>query len=141
MPYSLTFEYITGEENLIADALSRHPCRLNAVTVVHSMLAGLMARIKLAARNDPGYQTQFRAALSGEATDYFVEDGLLVKEGGLVVVPDYDELRTLLISEAHDPVYSGHFGFDKTLEKLRRTWHWPGMVAAVRWYIRSCPRC
>ena len=56
MPYSYTFEYIKGSENLVADALSRCPYMLNSVTVVHSMLAGLLARMKVAASQDMQYQ-------------------------------------------------------------------------------------
>ena len=49
MPYSYTFEYIKGTGNVVADALSRCLYMLNSVTVVHSMLAGLLARIRVAA--------------------------------------------------------------------------------------------
>ena len=56
MPYSYTFQYIKGSENLVADALSRCPYMLNSVTVVHSVLAGLLARMKIAATQDIQYQ-------------------------------------------------------------------------------------
>ena len=58
-----------------------------------------------------------------------------------MVVPEDDIIRTLLISEAHDPIYSGHFGVEKTLEKLQRTWVWPRMLGDVRRYIRTCSKC
>ena len=56
MPYAYTFEYIKGEDNIVADALSRCPYMLNTVTVIHSMLAGLLARMKVAALQDLQYQ-------------------------------------------------------------------------------------
>ena len=141
LPYSMTFEHVAGADNIVADALSRYPCRLNTVTVVHSLLAGLLGRIRLAAELDPTYQAQKGAVLRGEPSAYRIEDDLLIKDGGLIVIPQDDAVRTLLMSEAHDPVYSGHFGLEKTLEKVRRTWHWPGMVNDVRMFVRSCPRC
>ena len=60
MPYSYTFQYIKGSENVVADALSRCPYMLNAVTVVHSMLAGLVARMRVAAQGDMAYQQEIR---------------------------------------------------------------------------------
>ena len=141
LPYSITFEHVAGTDNIVADALSRYPCRLNTVTVVHSLLAGLLGRIRLAAESDPSYQAQKGAVLRGEPSAYRIEEDLLIKDGGLIVIPQDDAIRTLLMSEAHDPVYSGHFGLEKTLEKIRRTWHWSGMVNDVRMFVRSCPRC
>ena len=57
MPYAYTFEYIKGTDNLVADALSRCPYMLNTVTVIHSMLAGLLARMKMAAYPGPPVST------------------------------------------------------------------------------------
>ena len=61
MPYAYNFEYIKGTDNLVADALSRCPYMLNTVTVVHSMLAGLLARMQTAAAQDPLYQQEILA--------------------------------------------------------------------------------
>ena len=141
MPYPFEFQHVAGEDNIIADALSRNPVGMNAITVIHPMLAGILGRIRVAAEADQAYQAQKEAAARNEATDYLLQEDLLIRDGGMVVVPRDDDLRTLLISEAHDPVYSGHFGFDKTLEKLRRSWHWPGMTVDVRTYVRTCPTC
>ena len=58
MPYAYKFEYIKGSNNLVADALSRCPYMLNTVTVVHSMLAGILARMKIAATQDVQYQQE-----------------------------------------------------------------------------------
>ena len=80
MPFSLTFEYISGAENNVADALSRYPhtAQLNTVTVMHSMLAGILPRIKLAAQNDPQYQAQVEKCRQGRSTHFRLEDDLLI---------------------------------------------------------------
>ena len=61
MPYAYTFEYIKGTDNLVADALSRCSYMFNTVTVIHSMLASLLARMKMAASQDLQYQQELFA--------------------------------------------------------------------------------
>jgi hypothetical protein len=38
------------------------------------------------------------------------DQGLVIKWGSRIVVPEDEELRSLLISEFHDSKYAGHFG-------------------------------
>ena len=49
--------------------------------------------------------------------------------------------RTLLLEEAHDLSIAGHFGAEKTLELLQRSFWWPRMNRAVERYIASCEQC
>ena len=58
-----------------------------------------------------------------------------------MVVPHDNQLRTLLLSEAHDARMGGHFGVEKTLEKIRRFWYWQGLAHDVDTYVHSCVRC
>ena len=140
MPFALTFEYIKGENNVVADALSRCPLVANSITVVRSMLAGLMVRMKLAADLDDEYQELRRKA---ELSDNSLRtlDGLVLDEGDCVYVPKDDSLRTLLISEAHDSSVGSHFGEERTLEMMKRNWRWRGLTTDVTDYVRSCVRC
>ena len=66
MPYAYTFEYIKGSDNLVADALSRCPYMLNTVTVIHSMLAGLLACMKVTASQDLQYQQDLLELHAGQ---------------------------------------------------------------------------
>ena len=142
MPFSLDFQYISGKNNVVADALSRHPhLHLNTVTTISAHLAGLIQRMALAAQQDEQYQTVIRHVQSAGGMDYHVEGGLLTSSRGTIWVPQNETLRTLLISEAHDPRISGHFGVVRTYEKLQRHWEWPGMREDVKEYVRTCVRC
>ena len=143
MPFALSFEYIPGEENQVADALSRYPhtMQLNTITVVHSKLAGILPRIKIAAENDDTYQHYLRKCRAGNDTRFRVEDDVLVFGESNVYIPDDEHLRTLLLSEAHDTIFGGHFGIEKTLEKLKRYWFWPGMTKNVEEYVKTCSIC
>ena len=143
MPFALTYEYVSGEDNQVADALSRYPhtmC-LNTVTVMHSMLAGILPRIKIAAETDETYQSYLRKCRDNANTRFRIEDDVLIFGESNVYVPDDERLRTLLLSEAHDTIFGGHFGIERTLEKLKRHWFWPRMTKDVDDYVKSCSIC
>ena len=132
------------KENRVADALSRFPAtdtpQLMAITVVHSLLAGLWKRLKLISRDDTEYAALVEKAKEADS-ELHLWKGLVVDEQGRVIIPADDEIRTLLISEAHDSPLAGHFGMDKTLELIQRRWHWKGIQKDVREYVRSCVIC
>ena len=159
MPFSITFEYIPGSQNIVSDALSRYPDLMTnaCMTLVAPQLAGLVSRIALAAQQDAEYQAMVlkiqKAAENqdvhggeGESStqndlpqnneisvqggtvedenpnSFTLQDGVIFTSEGQIVLPKEDELRTLVISEAHDSPLGGHFGRAKTLEKVRRLW-------------------
>ena len=37
--------------------------------------------------------------------------------------------------------YSGHPGYNRTLEIARRNWYWKGMASEVRDFVLECPVC
>ncbi|GJP33094.1 hypothetical protein CLOM_g17656 [Closterium sp. NIES-68] len=56
-------------------------------------------------------------------------------------VPAYHTLRELLIQEAHDSNFSGHYGIDKTAKLLSRNYYWPDVPKGVQLYVTSCTTC
>ena len=153
MPFAIEFEYIPGPENTVADALSRYPhtaktsrtypeaAQLNTVTVIHSMLAGLLPRIKIAAEQDEVYQDQLKKCEERQTQRFKIEDGILIFGETNVYIPRDNELRCLLLGEAHDTKFGGHFGIEKTYEKLKRFWFWPGMYRDTVDYVKTCSIC
>ena len=47
----------------------------------------------------------------------------------------------MLMSSAHDPIVCGHFGLEKTLEKLARHWWWHGIGVDTQEYVKTCACC
>ena len=70
----------------------------------------------------------------------FDKDGLL-RYGKAIYVPDGGAVREELIRKCHDDVLAGHFGVDKTLELLKRKYHWHGMATEVSDYVKTCDIC
>jgi transposase InsO family protein len=56
-------------------------------------------------------------------------------------VPPVHAVREELIRRYHDDPYAGHFGALRTLELLKRKYHWSSMRSDVETYVRSCDIC
>jgi hypothetical protein len=59
-----------------------------------------------------------------EGLEYSNEDGLWYLNNQVVVPAG--EARNQVLEEAHDPLYSGHFGKHKVLHHINRICWWPG---------------
>jgi len=143
--YDFEIRYVKGEDNTIADALSRLP-RDDSEAGVTKMVAGV-----LSLGVDKGLLAEIRA---GYATDGFakkllmlgdsmpgveVRDGLLYLANRLVL-PQTASLRERFFQLAHDSL--GHFGADKSYAALRDSYYWPNMRKDLQdAYIPSCSDC
>ena len=58
-----------------------------------------------------------------------------------IVVPDNFAVKKRLLQEIHSVPYSGHPGYNRTLEIARRNWYWKGMASEVRDFVLECPVC
>jgi len=56
-----------------------------------------------------------------------------------VVVP-YNRINQILIT-AHDSPSGGHFGINKTLDKVRKRFYWASCKQDVENWCRSCKTC
>ena len=71
--------------------------------------------------------------------DYLIQDGLLFK-GSHLYIPKCS-MRTNIIQEKHYGIMGGHFGIDKTLDIVKRSYHWPKMINDVKKFVQSCTIC
>jgi hypothetical protein len=69
------------------------------------------------------------------------DQGLVIKWGLRVVVPEDEELQTLLISEFHDSKYAGHFGMSRTRVAVDRMFWWTSLAGDVAKYVSTCVAC
>jgi hypothetical protein len=65
-----------------------------------------------------------------------IENGKLFKQ---LCVPL--QLRNDVLKLAHDSVMGGHLGIKKTTDKILSQFWWPGIMADVKRYCRSCDIC
>jgi hypothetical protein len=69
------------------------------------------------------------------------DQGLVIKWGSRIVVPEDEELRSLLISEFHDSKYAGHFGMSRTRVAVGRMFWWKSLAGDVAKYVSTCVAC
>ena len=50
-------------------------------------------------------------------------------------------LRKEVLFALHDDVTSGHLGFKKTWDKVKKRFFWPKMLSSVKNYVFSCEKC
>jgi hypothetical protein len=67
-------------------------------------------------------------------------DGLL-RFKNWIYVPPNDELRSLIINEAHRAVYMAHLGVTKMRVDLKPLFFWKGMKADIVNYVARCLEC
>lgn len=50
-------------------------------------------------------------------------------------------LRSQVLAALHDDATAGHLGFQKTYDRVRTRFFWPGLSSAVARYVASCVPC
>lgn len=138
--FNFSIRYVRGEDNTVADALSRQFS--DSPAIVAPVLAlntdsQLLSLIKTGYAEDPWCRK-------------LLSDGIKVagvsRRGGLLyvadrlVVPRVPSVRESLFRLAHDSL--GHFGAEKSYESLRNSFYWPKMRRDLEnAYIPACVEC
>lgn len=138
--FNFTIKYVRGEDNTVADALSRQFAVADSVVapvLTVSTDSDLLRSIKEGYASDPWCSK-------------LVSDGIKVagvsKHSGLLyvadrlVVPRVASVRESIFRLAHDSL--GHFGATKSYEALRDSFYWPNMRRDLEQaYIPGCVDC
>jgi transposase InsO family protein len=91
-------------------------------------------------RTSPTLQ-EYRDMAKDITTHWKLRDNGLVTHQERLVVPDENNLRTRLITEAHAQVSTAHPGKTKTRKLIGDRYYWPGMTIDIDRYVRNCNDC
>ena len=156
MEYDFTLCYKRGEENSVADFLSR-----NAIIGALNDVCDEEQSVEAAQRADERLrevvhflqtrqlpEDRVQAAWVKRIADVcFLDNGLLwyksqrpgFRDRVLLVAPRH--MSDIIIQAAHLTRESGHAGKEKTAERVMLSYWWPGIHADVADWIKQCERC
>jgi len=147
--YDLDIDYIPGESNVVADALSRKDvASLESLTQI-AIDKELFDKIKKAYQSDKGFAEIIADLTSGKPNlkgkyklkRFEVRDGLLYYKRNRLCIPNGDLIRTQIIRDHHDSKIAGHLGVEKTGDLIFRNYYWPKMLDDIKIYVQTCDTC
>lgn len=165
--FDFSIDYIRGNENVIADQLSRNPVKDNATTVspvfqcsdVFMLQATSYFRklkidlknINQSQREEKWIKEKIDVLMSEQANSdvarvfewFYLSNGLLFKKGDtLCPEPKICVPRKLIVSivmQQHND--NGHFGGEKTFNCMKSNFFWPKMKKHIRQIVSACETC
>ncbi|GBG86014.1 hypothetical protein CBR_g40827 [Chara braunii] len=143
--YDFETQYIKGEYNRVADALSRRPDFLG-VLITEFELADDLTRSPVEAYCEDPFMAEIIRRLEAKdkvtSVEFELVNGLLfLKKAGnkRLCVPNQEFLRSLFLGECHDAIR--HFGYKKTAANLLQQFWWPTMMKDAKLYVETCQVC
>ncbi|GBG79142.1 hypothetical protein CBR_g28857 [Chara braunii] len=143
--YDFKLEYLKGEYNKVADALSRRADYLGALVSDFGVSEEVTQSLVGAYQEDHVTMEIIRklqAKDKSTESEFVMVDGLLYldkAEINRLVIPFSERLRSLFLGECHDA--TGHFGYKKTSANLVQRFWWPGMLDDAKKYVETCQIC
>ena len=159
--YDFTVKYLPGEQNQLADCLSRLGClqdkiklprlRVHLLTTRLSATSDKLQQIRQATQDDntmallkytithgwPRTVQELPQELQAYWTfreDMIVEDGLILK-ATRIVIPS--SMRESILQQLHD----GHLGFTKCYNRAKQTVYWPNLRKELEDLVLNCQLC
>ena len=117
------------------------PSNVDAVVATLIIQPSLRERIVQGQASDKFLCKMRKRVLEGSINGFSVaSDGALVYEGR-ICVPKEEELRKVILDEAHSTPYTAHPGGTKMYQDLRRVFWWRSMKRDIEEFVEKCLNC
>ncbi|GBG64310.1 hypothetical protein CBR_g41229 [Chara braunii] len=140
--YDFDPQYLKGEYNKVADALSRRPDFSGALITEFDLTDDVTQSLVEAYRQDQFMSEIIRRLEAKDkktSAEFELVNGLLFLEKAgnkRLCVPNSESLRSLFLGECHDA--TGHFGYKKNAANLLQRFWWPTMMKDAHLYVETC---
>ncbi|KAJ0744829.1 putative nucleotidyltransferase, Ribonuclease H [Helianthus annuus] len=133
--YDYRIEYKSGSSNQGADALSRRG---------EVYFLGLScpqpewwSKLKTEVNSDPFYQ-QLQTSSIGQKLQF--KDGIPFYQNRIYLSPT-SPLISIILNECHSSPIGGHFGYQKTMGRVKQSFFWPGLRESIKKFVKECAVC
>ncbi|GBG80046.1 hypothetical protein CBR_g30412 [Chara braunii] len=143
--YDFEPQYLKGEYNKVADAMSRRPDFSGALITEFGLVDDVTRALVEAYREDQFMSEIIRRLEAKDkvtSAEFELVNGLLfIEKAGnkCLCVPNRESLRSLFLGESQDA--TGHFGFKKTAANLLQRFWWPMIMRDAKLYVETCQVC
>jgi hypothetical protein len=74
-------------------------------------------------------------------SDFKVTNTGFIQRHQQMLIPNSEQLRTLIISSHHDDLTAAHRGTAKTFDLISRNFYWKNMHHDIKLYVKTCHQC
>ncbi|KAK1646343.1 hypothetical protein QYE76_064148 [Lolium multiflorum] len=168
--YDLTINYTPGKANVVADALSRKSTGgfeqelppelkkeisqaqiqlwekeahegLSALQVADELSVNLKNEIIMGQLDDPFIVEEMRRIDEGRPSEFHRGESGSLWFQKRICVPDNDEIKEVILREAHQTPYSIYPGSTKMYMDLKELFWWNNMKREIAQYVAECHTC
>jgi hypothetical protein len=167
--YPVTFKYIPGENNEVADGISRRPnlkddepVTLAPITTIlairarvskdrNSIVTEAMARygkdlVTAAILRRLTTTEESKKELIRHIERYALQEGVIIyslpsDESPRTVLPAIRDITDVVLHEFHDVETHGHPGIERIMKAVEKCFYWKNMAKSVKRYVSSCEVC